>query len=722
MSVLGALNHFRVDMSHYFFDSFVILPDLSRVASGEEQRWTRSFRRNAWILTAEILHNIYGVPLKYGTGYAVENFENVLPKDFQERYYACIGLENKKVTREDWIASQGDDSPTPALLELFSCLKGKFVIGSALPPRFKGVLNALDIPWIDIVLHSVRYLENLMHAFSSNVPEIAALLEKESIKSCYLEAAAANERARYIINIQHADFWLPENTALIVGRNNAIHGRDASGREFSFISAEEKLVDLLKQYQRVFSVADVSYKEIELLKSLGVICLPDPRYGKFRNHYMLLSHPSVKKVIGRTEEDGYEAVLFGKNYEQWACSAPRYSTSWPIYEKPFTAAFWHAIAASFAQPRVDAPAQDAQWPIPKLRFALRGEGDFDDGSSFGHAVAIGDLEKNVKAIQRAIIEKPLIDEWLTRNNEDNAPTSSQRETPLTAGKTCNHAIFCAGDDRVVVQAIVTLCSFKKHGVGNDLFYITNTEALSEESRNLLAQFDITPLHTRYAEKFAIQYCATTPSAYNQFAGPTLLADRGYPYSIGVQTDVLCLRHFDAAKVFATSNMIALTYNNKAFNRAGTYQDPSEIVERYAIDASLFDTIRLVPAVVFFKNDQFVECAVQDKLLEVYSALDKHKILQEEETVINILLSQYPSWLTFLDQGYNCHTTYSFGDKIPYCLHYAWIDSKPWRMLPAEKNMALPMPYYCKKLWHDAAQQILGTTLYNQQMQRIMHYE
>lgn len=709
-------------MSHFFFESFVILPDLSRVASGEEQMWARSFRSDPWVLTAEILHNIYGVPLKYGTGFAVEKFENILPQDFQDRYYVCLGLENRKATREDWVASLGDCPPSDQFVELFSCFKGKFVIGSALPPRFKSVLTALDIPWIDIVLHSVRYLENLMHSFSSNVPEIAALLERESIKQYYLEAAAANETARYVINIQHADFWLPENTALIVGRRNTIPGCDASGREFSFISAKEKLIELLGQYKRVFSVANISPEETKLLKSLGVICLPDPHYGKFRNHYMLLAHPSIKKVIGRTAEDGYEATLFGKTYEQWACPAPRQDTAWPIYEKPFTAAFWHAVVAAFAQPRVDAPAQNEQWPIPKLRLALRGEGDFDDCTSFGHAMAIGTLEKNVKAVQRAIIEKPLMEEWLTRHNEEHASASTQRVTHLTAGKTSDHAIFCAGDDRVVIQAIVTLCSFRKNGVGNDLFYITNTEALSDESRNLLSQFNITPLHTRYADKFAIQYCATTPSAYNQFAGPALLAERGYPYSIGVQTDVLCLRHFDAAKVFATSNMIALTYNNKAFNRAGTYQNPSEVVERYAIDEGLFDTIRLVPAVVFFKNDQYVKCAVQDKLLEMYSALDKHKILQEEETVVNILLSQHPSWLTFLEQGYNCHTSYIFGDKMPYCLHYAWIDSKPWRSLSAEKNMTSPMPYYCKKLWHDAAQQILGTALYNQQMQRIMYYE
>ena len=84
-------------MSHFSFESFVILPDLSRVASGEEQRGARSFRRDPWVLTAEILHNVYGVPIKYGTGFTVEKFENVLPNDFQDRYYACLGLEGRCV-------------------------------------------------------------------------------------------------------------------------------------------------------------------------------------------------------------------------------------------------------------------------------------------------------------------------------------------------------------------------------------------------------------------------------------------------------------------------------------------------------------------------------------------------------------------------------------------------------------------------------------------------
>lgn len=709
-------------MSLFTFESFVILPDLSRIASDQEQRRARSFRRDPWVLEAEILHNIYGVPLKYGSGYAVESFESVLPKDFQDRYYACLGLTDRKATHEDWIASLCNCPPPASLIELFSCLKGKFVICSAMPPCFKAVFNALNIPWLDIVLHSVRYLENLMHSFSSNVPEIHAFLEKESIKPYYLEAAAAHETARYVINTQHADFWLPENTALIVGRNNPIPSCDANGKEFSFISAKEKLIGLLGQYQRVFSVADISQEETTLFKSLGVVCLPDPRYVKFRNHYMLLTHPSVKRVIGRSEEDGYEAVLFGKTYEQWACPASRQNTTWPIYEKPFTAGFWHALVASFAQPLVGAPAQDVQWPIPKLRLALRGEGDFDDSTSFKHAATIGSLQGELKAIQRTILEKHIFEKKLPLYKHESAIAFRRLKIRVDAGETNECAIFCAGDDRVVIQAIVTLCSFRKNGIGNELFYITDTTSLSEESKKLLSYFDIIPIHTCYAKKFSIQYCATAPSAYNQFIGPSLLSALGYKHSIGVQTDVLCLRYFDAKNIFNKSSIIALSYNNVIGKRAGTYQNPSEIVDKYAIQGGILDTIRLVPAVIFFKNHQYVNHDIEKKISSIYTELDKNKILQEEETIINILLSRHPSWLTFLEKEYNCHTTYNFGNDVPYCLHFAWIDSKPWRILSDEKILASPMPHYCKELWHEAAQEILGSVLYDKYIPLIMQKE
>ncbi|MDR2050483.1 MAG: hypothetical protein LBQ63_01745 [Deltaproteobacteria bacterium] len=705
----------------FAFESFVLVPDLSRIASRRERE--KNIRsRMPWLLAAELLYHFYRTPISQGTGYAVALYPEAAPPDFQRRYFSCLGLEGRPPTREDWLASLRGE-PTEPLGDLFAaCFSGRCVLGAALPPLFKKTLNVLNIPWIDIAPHPVRYLDNLLHAFSTNVPAVDALFERESLSSHYFEAAAAHEMARYAINVQHCDFWLPGPSALIVEPANDLPSFDAGEKEFFFTSAAGRLREACREYRRVFCASALTWErgrlssltgeEEKLLDSLGVIRLPDPRYEQFRNHYMLLAHPAVSRVIGRTEGDILEARLFGRECESLAHSPPGAAPARPIYETPFTSAFWHRVVAAFAAPKASAPPEDMRWPVPKLRLVMRDRGGFDDSLSLQQAVQTGELKREVRELQRFCHVQRIFTEQLPKFRKESAVAAGRLAAASSEGKEqASCAVFCAGDNAVTAQAVVALCSFRKNGVCGDLFYVTDVEALSEENRRLLALFDITPLHTRYADNFAISYLPTTPSAYNQFAGPGLLAARDYRHSLGVQADVLCIRYFDPRAVFAKTNVIAATHNNLTEKRASTYARPDELVNNYGSDGDILDTMRINPGVLFFHNVNCADNNIENKLVDIYNAISRENILLEEETVFNILMSLNPAYLTIIDPEYNCLTLHNFGNMLPYCLHFAWIYDKPWHILEYGKSIKYPTADYCKKMWHDAARDILGDTLY-----------
>ncbi len=702
----------------YSVDSIVFIPDLSRLARPGERAY-HSQNRESWNLNAEILYHCCRVPAAHGTGLSPHLLDERTLPDFSAAFYSCLGVAGRQPDFADWTASLRQD-PNDALRNLFKHhFAGCFVVGLALPPLFKKTLSDLAIPWLDVVLHPARYLDNLLYACSSNVPAVNAFLAEARLAPRVFEAKAAQEIARCARNNSYLYYWLPDPTLLILGQtadDPLPLGPD--GRVLSFLDFRDELTELCAAYQRVFFMqpdasaeAAPSGEELALFESLGVIRLPAENYT-FRNHYMLLAHPCATRVAGLNTGALTEAIQFGKECTAFAPSRePLAAPYQPIYDKFFTAAFWHALMARFTPPKAEPPPSIEYEPIPNLRLALRGGGsDFDDTGSISNSAQIGKLAWEVRELQKHTFVQEL---FKPAADAVDAPAPAYAPEPRAPGPE-PWAVFAAGDGNVVAQSIVALKSFARRGVADALFYVADERAIPQDKKDLLRHCGVELLHTEYAEQFRMHFLPhSTHAAYNQFAGPGLLRDRGFAHSIGIQCDVLCVRPFAPETIFADTRCIAAT-NNSTEKNAVSYADPRAVCRRYGIPEPRMDALLMNPGVLFINNKGFLAADIPGQILDIYRDIGPDAVLYGEESMLNILFMRDPDLCRMIDPAYNTLIVHPFGPSKPYCIHFNISAAKPWTVQKnARQLLAAPIKNTLVKLWRAEAERILGPDLYRE---------
>jgi hypothetical protein len=96
-----------------------------------------------------------------------------------------------------WAATYGETSPPAALIEaLRPDYERALVVGFELSPLLRAVLDRLDVPWVDIEVSPVRFLDDLALALRVSWP-IGAIAHPGLVRARQIAAAAARLRASH---------------------------------------------------------------------------------------------------------------------------------------------------------------------------------------------------------------------------------------------------------------------------------------------------------------------------------------------------------------------------------------------------------------------------------------------------------------------------------------------------------------------------------------------
>ncbi len=92
-----------------------------------------------------------------------------------------------------------DRSPKPQTTELFERhVAGALVIGFEITPFVQRVLEALDVPFVNVRWHPVRFMDDIFFGFSTNRPDILARLETYALHADDVRLHAHMHRAALI--------------------------------------------------------------------------------------------------------------------------------------------------------------------------------------------------------------------------------------------------------------------------------------------------------------------------------------------------------------------------------------------------------------------------------------------------------------------------------------------------------------------------------------------
>jgi hypothetical protein len=265
----------------------------------------------------------------------------------------------------------------PASTELVDILIGRlqdrFCIGYELPPWLRHVLSSLDVPHIDVRLHPVRFLDDLLFAVRASHPITqAALLAMAEPESAVVATAGLREAMCHMIS----EATVPPGTLIVIGQRPLDCSQIVDGGFFDAIPRATEIHAICERYAAVLLKPHPLEPEHSLLevaaRSANVAGVSHD------NLYRLMSLPQIAAVLTVNSSSAYEAPYFGKQVHTlaplpfrigWHGAADATDIYASLNDRLLTVDFWRDVLA----PLMPVSKKDGVLLQPKpnrLRIAL----------------------------------------------------------------------------------------------------------------------------------------------------------------------------------------------------------------------------------------------------------------------------------------------------------------------------------------------------------------
>lgn len=265
-----------------------------------------------------------------------------------------------------------DTFPSDVETLLVTPFKRALVVGFEIPDVLQNILTRHNIPFVDIIAHPIRFMQDLVFAFRTNHPDIhAALLGYRLSLDDYCTPYANLVQAKVAWMPRLA---LPPNTALIAGQvatDKALICRK-TGRFLTLADFSEKLAQIEKNHSTIlfkphpYQDADCpSRRAVEALKGVREVS---------HNFYYLLSQDGLTDVYAINSGTVTEAKYFGRTgnrlgeplypFGELAPTAGNTGEAMAIGMQFLEPAFWADILKSVTNVQKDLP------PGPRVRPSL----------------------------------------------------------------------------------------------------------------------------------------------------------------------------------------------------------------------------------------------------------------------------------------------------------------------------------------------------------------
>jgi hypothetical protein len=212
------------------------------------------------------------------------------------------------VTSRSWASYYQGPIVEPMQLRLIDNFKDSFVVGFELPPYLIDLFNKAEIPFVDLAIHPVRYLDDYLFGIRSNDPAIhARALETRMPESVFFDSARLSKaRSARVYRNNRPKL----GSALFLGQIEVDASLIFERRVFGNEELESALVDLRRKFGKIYYKfhphrKDKKGTENALSKISGCEIID-------ANVYDLLSCREISLVTGFSSSALHEAKYFGR--------------------------------------------------------------------------------------------------------------------------------------------------------------------------------------------------------------------------------------------------------------------------------------------------------------------------------------------------------------------------------------------------------------------------
>lgn len=253
-------------------------------------------------------------------------------------------------------ASVHDRLPSSPAVErlLLRRLRGRFCIGYEMPPWLVRLLEEHGLPYVDLRLHPVRFMDDLMFAARASHPETqAALLSIAVMESEVLVTAGLREAMCRLIS----DAKVPDNTLLVAGQRQFDSTQIVNGGFFDAMHQASQIHSLCATYP----AAILKPHPLDPHHSLLAVAASAPTrvLGVIDdNVYRIMALPQIEAVLTVNSGLAYEAPYFGKRVHAlapltmrvaWRGSPVEAEAHASLDDVVLTPDFWRMVLAPHTQ-------------------------------------------------------------------------------------------------------------------------------------------------------------------------------------------------------------------------------------------------------------------------------------------------------------------------------------------------------------------------------------
>jgi hypothetical protein len=232
-------------------------------------------------------------------------------------------------------------------------LRRRFCVGYELPPWLVQLLDDALVPYLDLRLHPVRFLDDLMFAARASCRDTQDALFSLAVSETEVIATAGLREAmcRFI-----SEARVPDDTLLVVGQRPFDSSQIVDGRFFDARRRAPEIHAICAQHRAVILKPHPHDKEHSLLAVAATASAPV--LGVITdNLYRMVALPQVSTVLTVNSSVAHEAPYFGKRVHTlaplpirpgWSCEAPEPELYASLDDVVLTPDFWRIVLAPHA--------------------------------------------------------------------------------------------------------------------------------------------------------------------------------------------------------------------------------------------------------------------------------------------------------------------------------------------------------------------------------------
>jgi hypothetical protein len=319
-------------------------------------------RPSLWLWNA-IKRQIYlasGLPSEALTTAALTWIEGLRPPAEADAYWASV---HDRLPPSEQISER-----------IIKHLGRRFCIGYEMSPWLVRLLDQHAMPYVDLRLHPVRFLDDLLFAARASVPETQAALVSLAVQESEVFATAGLREAmcRFI-----SEARVPDNTLLVAGQRRFDSTQIVGGTFFDAFPRAAEIHAICARYSAVVLKPHPLDRHHSLLEV--AVAAPTRVIGVIDdNAYRMLSLPQITAILTVNSGLAHEAPYFGKQVHAlaplsirpaWRGASPDAGSHASLDDIVLTPDFWRIVLA----PHTPVTAADGMRLRPKpnrLRIAL----------------------------------------------------------------------------------------------------------------------------------------------------------------------------------------------------------------------------------------------------------------------------------------------------------------------------------------------------------------